>query len=175
MSRRFEIYPADYTEECVFWDDSMVKEPNLTTRHVLAGYHMGVYQDGFENDYESMTDDEIAKRMLQNLDTMFAPQTNQTNVATTHYLNHTLVNWSREPFVRGTYADKPVRIDVSERIILNGRAVLAGEAFPMPIDFDHGWVYSASMSGKHAAQQVVQLMAAVDNHTLHETTAVATN
>jgi len=148
-----EKFYADYFEwavndgECHFWDYSAAQ--TKTSKQILSGYIMGDAAVPFENLDES----EIVKKVLEKLDGAFDGQ------ATVNYVNHVLVNWQKEPFIRGTYSNIYPRVPNGSkggpRIVGDGRIFIAGEAFPIPFK-QNAWVHSAAFSGKKAALEIIK-------------------
>lgn len=69
---------------------------------------------------------------------------------------HLIVNWSKEPFVRGVYSTRRPHFPSNGPQNVDGKIYLAGEAFPYRGQAN-GWVHSAALSGKQAAVSVIGL------------------
>eukprot|EP00980_Cylindrotheca_fusiformis_P016598 scaffold4973_cov135-Cylindrotheca_fusiformis.AAC.16 len=138
-----EQYYADNSDgEVEFWDYSNV---NLRSkRHILTGHLIG--PPALE--YVDLPEDAIVQGILGRLDQEFG-----NNVATSNYTKHKIVNWSKEPFIRGSFSSKCSKRwkgpqNVTERLYL------AGEAFPGGKQ-DEGWAHSAALSGMEAASRTI--------------------
>ena len=117
-----------------------------TTRNILAGYIMG---DGAE-DVVKEDDEAIFQFVMRRLDLVFDGQ------ASKYYMKHKLINWSKEPFTRGTYAFSRQLVGVQNLKDLN-QVFIAGEAFPCDSWMSQGWVHGAAFSGKSAAHKILLL------------------
>lgn len=128
--------------EVEFWDYSVVNTKSY--HHILGGNIIGRPA----MDYIDLDDEEICKAILQRLDKKFGD-----NVATGNYTKHKVVNWSKSPFIRGSFASQSSKAwkgpqNVTETLYF------AGEAFPGG-NQEEGWVHSAALSGKEAASKLI--------------------
>jgi monoamine oxidase len=97
-----------------------------------------------------LTEDQIVKGVLKDLDQLFGNKT-----ATKAYVRHLLVNWSKDPYIRGTYSsDSSEELAGPQVAWTDTRLVIAGEAYPVPTGHN-GWVDGAALSGLHAAELVL--------------------
>eukprot|EP00980_Cylindrotheca_fusiformis_P013049 scaffold3267_cov140-Cylindrotheca_fusiformis.AAC.11 len=139
-----ESFPGDVE----FWDYSIVH--HHSSRHVLAGHFVGEPAKEFMD-----LDDEndMVKAILLLLDRKF-----ENYVATRNYIQHRVVNWSKEPYIRGCYVYNAAdgsswrRRRGAQKI--TDRLYLAGEAFPGQKQ-EAGWVHSAALSGMDAATKII--------------------
>eukprot|EP00980_Cylindrotheca_fusiformis_P016586 scaffold4973_cov135-Cylindrotheca_fusiformis.AAC.4 len=128
--------------EVEFWDYSNVKP--RSKRHILTGHLIG--PPALE--YIDLPEGDIVQGILGRLDQEFG-----NNVATSNYTKHKIINWSKEPFIRGAFSSKCSKRwkgpqNVTERLYL------AGEAFPGGKQ-DEGWAHSAALSGMEAASRII--------------------
>jgi monoamine oxidase len=141
----FSSEDDDYDEfpgEVEFWDYSSVH--NHSTKHILAGQFIG--NPALE--YVNLEDEDMYKAILLRLDRKFGKY-----LATRNYVKHKIVNWSKEPYIRGSYSSHgSSRWRGAQKI--TERLYLAGEAFPGDKQ-EVGWVHSAALSGKDAASQLM--------------------
>lgn len=76
-----------------FWDYSLFNKHS--SRNVIAGYFIGKPGNGYVN----ATDDGIANAVLRRLDNHFGNQ-----AACKHVLKYSVINWSKDTYIRGSYA-----------------------------------------------------------------------
>lgn len=141
----FSSEDDDYDEfpgEVEFWDYSIVH--GHSKRHVLAGQFIG--NPALE--YIDLDDSDMAKAILLRLDRNFGQY-----LATRNYIQHRIVNWSKEPYIQGSFSSHDSRKWRGAQKITE-RLYLAGEAFPGDKQ-EVGWVHSAALSGKDAASQLL--------------------
>ena len=70
-----------------------------------------------------------------------------------YYRSHFLMNWTAQPYIRGTYSSQGLE---GPHSIHNNKVFLAGEAYPVH-ENDHGWVHGAIRSGQAAAHMILDL------------------
>ena len=100
----------------LYYDAALGKE---TTQNVL-----GLFVDGERaTQITSLeNDDAVLDYVLNELDNIFDGQ------ATKYYLKHVVQNWSREPFIRGTYSHRKSSVEtlsapVTDKIYFAGEAM----------------------------------------------------
>lgn len=133
--------------ELEWWDYSRV-HVGTGGPNILAGYYMGDVHEKFEG----MQETEVVNEVLKDLNGIVGNE-----LATKTYVRHKLVNWTDNPFVRGTYAmstDYPPLERAGPQVAYGGRLLVAGEAFPIP-PWHVGWVDGAALSGLHAAELIL--------------------
>ena len=142
--------------ENLFFDYNI--DPN---QNVLASYVTGIHYDTLlklskewyrTNNATGVAYDSnegIIQAVLKVLDTFFDGQ------ASLNYIDSLLVNWSNEPYIRGTYSSADAAYwDHGTMPNFHNKVWLAGEAFPF-YETDSGFVYGAFDSGKAAAIQMI--------------------
>lgn len=128
--------------EAIFYDESLDKD---SKRHVLGLVCTGQPAEQFTR---HETEAELMGHVLGLLDRMFE------GAATRHYVRHVVQDWSREPFIRGTYSDffgnesavAALAADIDERIYF------AGEAYG---GLEWGYLHTAARSGRERAERIV--------------------
>ena len=136
--------------ESLYWDYSEFSAPSDSNSKypLLAGYYVGNRATPFEHLSESETVNEILKLLSNYVG---------RSTSTLSYRRHFLMNWSEEPFIRGTYSGYAYNgdDDIEARALnVSNRLFFAGEAFPAYGE-EQSWVYSAFHSGFDAARQIL--------------------
>jgi len=146
----WEWFPED--GELDFWDYSLVHYPH-TSKHIIAGYFIGE----FAEELYTLEDDEIAQRVLETLDDVFGD-----NQASRYFKNSMVVNWGKNQYIRGIYANQTVpwkrNMGGGPQPLWgknNRQLLVAGEAFAVPPNHN-GWVDGAALSGLHAAELILE-------------------
>lgn len=128
-----------------------------TEQNVLGIFAVGDAAEKFVD----MAEDEIFKSILDQLDSVYDGQ------ATLNYEGEGFIqNWSNQTYIRGAYTyleeneEAWGAIEVL-RESLEDRIFFAGEAVP-PYTFEYGNAHGASLSGRHAAERVMELMQELD-------------
>lgn len=148
----------DENGENLFWDASSVhpersssSEEGEEELHILGAYMLGEPS----RPYLQLSDEQIVREaILDNLDRYY------DGLATASYTGrHVVVNWSKEPFIRGTMAETregapPPGGGGAQNV--RDTVFLAGEAFP--VDGETGWVHAAMFSGIDAAEMILALL-----------------
>eukprot|EP00980_Cylindrotheca_fusiformis_P013052 scaffold3267_cov140-Cylindrotheca_fusiformis.AAC.14 len=143
-------YPSSSDEdekfpgEVEFWDYSIVHKKHHSSRHVLGGQFVG----DLAKEFMDLNEYDMVKAILLILDHKFG-----NYVATRNYIQYKLVNWSKEPYIRGCYSDGSSKWKGAQKI--TDRLYLAGEAFPGGHKQEAGWVHSAALSGMDAASKII--------------------
>jgi monoamine oxidase len=148
MEFKETFYPSVFTlndgqGDSRFWDISSVHQES--NHHVLSGHFIG--KPGLK--YADMNEPEIIADILARLDVKFG-----RSVASEKQIKHLVVNWSKDPFIRGTIASL---VKEGPQSIGRNKIFFAGDAFPVSGQ-EAGWVYSAAMSGLEAAERVFHLV-----------------
>ena len=128
--------------EIYFWDSSAVHKES--TKNVVAGYIVGEPA----RSYVKKDDSKIAAKVLKLLDTRFGGK------AKKNYVKHFVMNWSKEPFIRGAYSNEVEGVESNGAQNVRDRVFVAGEAFPISGD-EQGWVHTAMNSGDDAAKKIL--------------------
>jgi monoamine oxidase len=80
-----------FSDEKLFYDAAFGKD---TDRHILGLFSVG----GKAAAYTTLTDDAILARVMDELDEIFEGKASQ------YYKNHVVQNWSKEPYIQGSYS-----------------------------------------------------------------------
>mmetsp|Transcript_12426 Transcript_12426/g.36081 ORF Transcript_12426/g.36081 Transcript_12426/m.36081 type:complete len:432 (-) Transcript_12426:1-1296(-) len=112
-----------------------------------SAYHMVTVLDVGENSLVDLDDDEIVEHFLDELDDMYDGK------ARKHYRNHVVMNWSKEPYIHGTWTEGGVSFDKLSKPIGN-KLFLAGEY----VHEEFSTVHAAALSGRRAAEAALQSM-----------------
>ena len=123
--------------ESYFWDYG------VPDQHVLAGLVMGHPMERFRN----MSEQEIVSYLLRKLEKKF-----HGKPISKWYHRHLFVNWTAQPFVRGTYAS----LGLEGPHNVQDQLFMAGEAYPLTQE-QNGWVHGAFNSGRAAARMILSL------------------
>lgn len=146
--------------DAYFWDFSN-SNPS-TNSSVLAGEMYGYWAESFV----TKTDEEIAIETLSFLDS-FMEQNYfvSDDMASRNFVRARVINWSKNPFIRGFKTQdfkcdltlkNPWRYNYCGPQKVGSSLYLAGEAYPGVADNHQvGWIHSAAMSGKKAAQDIL--------------------
>lgn len=113
------------------------------SKHVLGLFVVG------ENatQYSSLPSDQATvDYILAELDGMYNGKATQT------YLNHSVQNWSNEPYIRGSYSYSGSNDDQALRASVNGKVYFAGEAYS---DIASATVHGAGISGRTQAESIL--------------------
>lgn len=144
--------------ESLFWDVSAINIMLDNGNTIIAGYILGKPSDQFTS---LANDDAIAQRVLELMDDRYNGRASQ------YYVNHMVVNWSKNPDVRGTLSswgyDRPGTGNPSGAQNVQDKVWVAGEAFP--VDGENGWVDAGIFSGDDAAKQILKLSDGIDDNT----------
>jgi monoamine oxidase len=115
---------------------------------------LGVFIRGEQaSSYINLGDDAIKSKLLSEIDLMYDGKASQ------FYLNHTITNWSKEPFVGCAYSnhgasDSYGAITTISSPISMGRIYFAGEA--LEPNGEYGYVHGAALTGQTVAQQIME-------------------
>ncbi len=123
FSRRFypdfvhigEPLRLDLMNECSYYDATAGKHSD---RHVLGLFTQGARAERYT---AHQTDDELFKYVLAELDDIFDGQASQ------HYVKHIVQDWTREPFIQGSYSQRKASAKELAKPVA-GRVFFAGEA-----------------------------------------------
>ncbi|MEO0731944.1 MAG: NAD(P)/FAD-dependent oxidoreductase [Bacteroidota bacterium] len=128
------------SSDFAYYDAAFGKDSD---RHIFALFAVGEKAEP----YASLpTDEAIIAKVLGELDEMFSGQ------ATQHYVKHIVQNWSREPFIRGSYSQGWSDPETLARPV-NDRIFFAGEA--MALTGNTSTVHGAAESAYEAVQQML--------------------
>eukprot|EP00980_Cylindrotheca_fusiformis_P027815 scaffold22560_cov135-Cylindrotheca_fusiformis.AAC.26 len=159
---KWKFYPAYFepkttkTKDYFGWNefyDFSASQPG-SERHILAADYVGVMAE----ELVDKSDADIVQSVLDFLDAYMAKHYFVSeNMASRNFLKARVVNWSKEPFIRGaTIPDFKCGSRCGAQDVNGGKLFLAGEAFPYMLDQQEvGWVQNAAMSGKDAARQAM--------------------
>ena len=128
--------------EKLFYDAAFRKD---SERNIYALFSVG-YNTSF---YTNMTEEEIIKQLLSELDEIFDGKASQT------YIKHVIQNWSKEPYIQGSYShygSNSGSIIETMTQPLDNKVYFAGEAFN--INGDTATVHGAGES----SYQMVEVM-----------------
>ncbi|MEO1718521.1 MAG: FAD-dependent oxidoreductase, partial [Planctomycetota bacterium] len=134
----------DREGEAIFYNAALDHD---TDRNVLGFFCHGASGASFTSIED---DDALIRLLLSQLDSMFS------GAATPAYRKHITQDWSREPFIKGTYSDffgDPNAAHVLAQS-LDDRVFFAGEAYA---GHDWAYVHVAALSGRDRAREVVDL------------------
>ena len=131
--------------EKIYYDAAFKKDSN---KHVLALFYVG----DNANDFTGLPDEAaIINKVLTELDQMF------NGKATQFYKNHTVQNWSNEPFIQGSYSHYTNSEHENTRNTLiqpvNNKVYFAGEAIA---ERDHSTVHGAGLSGYEIIEGILR-------------------
>lgn len=118
-------------DEVIYYNAAFKKNSN---RHILGLFTVG----DMAVPYASLnTEEEIIAKILSDLDLMFDGKATET------YQKHIIQNWSKEPYIRGSYAfSRPSEAASELSIPVDGKIAFAGEAMS-----DGATVHNAGFSG----------------------------
>ncbi len=114
------VITAVKSQDKIFYNAAFGKN---SSRNILALFSVDYKSDP----YTSLdTDTEIINKILSELDEMFDGKASQT------YVNHVIQNWTKEPFIRGSYAIDygQSEYSVAEKLLspVNNKVHFAGDA-----------------------------------------------
>lgn len=129
--------------EKIYYDAAFKKGANS---HVLALFYVGDNAD----DFTDLNDQQIFTKVMNELDTIFDGKANQ------YYLSHVIQNWSKHPYVLGSYSHyggdelEAIRSVLTNPI--NNKLYFAGEAISAD---DYSTVHGAGLSGYEAMEKLL--------------------
>lgn len=142
------------TGESFFWGVSAINERLENGNTIMMGYIMGDPVVPFLALNED--DDAIAQRVLDLIDDKYNGR------ARKHYVKHMVINWSKIPDIRGTYASEGYGEEGAQNV--QDKIWIAGEAFPTE-DSVSGYVDAGAFSGDDAAKQILKLKKGIVDET----------
>ena len=110
-----KLFGADRKGDCMYYD-AMFGRPS--ERHVLGLFAQGPKAKKYVNLGD---DDTIVAFVLDELDAIF------DGAASRHHVQHVVQNWSRQPFVRGSYSQRKGDVEALAASV-DDRVFFAGEA-----------------------------------------------
>ncbi|MEM7048636.1 MAG: NAD(P)/FAD-dependent oxidoreductase [Acidobacteriota bacterium] len=127
--------------EKIYYDAAFKKD---SSRNILGLFTVG---DPARPYATAATDQETVDLALDELDRIFG------GAASKHHVKHVVQNWSKEPFIRGSYT---FDTDAATRAIL--RSPLEGKVFFAGETYAESWatVHGAALSGFEAVDQVLE-------------------
>ena len=116
---------------------------------------LGVFAEGEPaKPFVVMSDGDIVTAILEQLDGVFDGRATQT------FEEAFVQNWDQEPFVRGVYSHLPDGllwpIPALRNSAMEDKVFFAGEH--IPVDWEWGFAHGAALSGRFAAERVLQLL-----------------
>lgn len=117
-----------------------------TQQHVLGLFAVG---DG-SKDFIELSSEEVIRPILAELDDIFDGK------ASKYYVKHLFQNWSKEPFIRGTYINdqeswrtvRDLGTPLDNKVFFAGTSYTAGDNW--------GYVHTAAQSAKRAVTAIVE-------------------
>ena len=132
------------TGDRYFWDEA---QDQPTDQQILGFFAVGTLAEA----YIALSDDEIIDSLLEELDMMYDDQ------ATPAFVDAVVQNWSTEQYIAGAYSNfknynnlERLRVPIGA----NGQVLFAGEGVPY-IDYEHGFVHGAALSGRSVADHIL--------------------
>ncbi len=130
--------------EKIFYNAAFKKK---TTKNILGLFTVKKPSSEFTN---LETDDEIINKVLTELDELYGGKATKT------YMNHVIQNWSKEPFIGGSYSHSVSNLTQKQDAIrqpINQKVYFAGEALS---EFNLATVHGAAESGTQVAETIIK-------------------
>lgn len=135
---------AQASGEKIYYNAGFKKESN---RHILGLFTVNEPSSAFTN---LETNEEIIAKVLAELDELYDGKASET------YINHVIQNWSKEPYIGGSYTHGADDFWTKQQLLktpLNEKIYFAGETFS-----NENWatVHGAAESGTEAAEEILK-------------------
>lgn len=134
---------SDGDGEKLYYDAAFKKESN---KNILGLFTVNTPSSEFVN----LTNDEIIAKVLGVLDELYDGKATET------YVKHVIQNWSKEPFIKGSYSYYGSSYRQEQETIkapIDNKVYFAGEA----LSFDNSsTVHGAAETGTEVAEQIIQ-------------------
>ncbi len=133
---------SDESEEKIYYDAAFKKDSN---QNILGLFTVGPVASSFTN---MNTEQELINAILAELDEIFEGKASHT------YQKHIIQNWSKEPYVRGSYNFEGTSSAISEMLKgVDGKIYFAGEAISTSVQ---ATVHGAGQSGFYQMEELVK-------------------
>ena len=140
---------TDSGSEHLYFDYTSASPGLSNGNYIMVGYIIGSPAQRFID----MSNDDIIDELIDTLDQEF------DGLARDSYVKGFVKNWSKDPFVKGAYANcgyYDFDNNPAGALPINNKVWIAGEAFPIEGD-TYGWVDAGAFSGDDAAKQILRI------------------